>query len=120
MCSGSGARRKQFEKENIFKLGSMAPQGLNNVSFHLNWARALRLPRALGHFKFNDVCAFFPIWLSCRPKAATNSNKPSSTGNCNNYVQGPNQHISYLYSKPVYHKHQALCLEKLRFYYTQV
>ena len=33
MCSGSGARRKQFEKENIFKLGSMAPQGLNNV-FH--------------------------------------------------------------------------------------
>ena len=39
----------------------------------------------------------------------TNSKKPSSTGNCNNYVQGQKQHISYLHSKPVYHKHQALC-----------
>ncbi len=80
MCSGSGARRKQIEMEIILKLGSMQPQGLNNVFlFHLNWAslftavplrsiffersgtavhrlnwaRVLRLPRALRPFKSN-------------------------------------------------------------------
>ena len=56
-CPGSSFRRKQLEMEIIFRLGTMQPDGLNNV-FHFIWtARASSFPRALcfRYFQMNSL-----------------------------------------------------------------